>query len=40
MSDQIKEEISEIILEQIMRTQSSLNKIVNFGIQKRKELNQ
>jgi hypothetical protein len=36
----IKEELSEIILEQIMRTQSSLNKIVNFGLQKRKELNQ
>jgi len=35
----IKEHISEIILEQIMRTQSSLNKIVNFGIEKRKELN-
>ncbi len=38
MSDQIKEEISEIILEQIMRTQYSLNKIVNFGIEKRKEI--
>lgn len=36
----IKEHISEIILEQIMRTQYSLDKIVNFGIQKRKELNQ
>jgi hypothetical protein len=39
MSDQIKEEISEIIIEQIMRDQSSLDKIVNFGIEKRKEIN-